>query len=314
MPFRKSKNTPVRNPKRSSPIERRSPSAFSYYAQRSDNADTRGRREAGRSASFDAHSPGVGQIIAQRFGLFILLGVVIAGLVSSLGLSMNPRIIFVSGSQSRYFLHSNATYQQEASSILASSIWYRNKITINPNAISKQLLNRFPELASVSVALPFLGHRPLIYIQPEQPALILSSAQSGSYVVDEHGKALLSTSQLPLNSKLDLPVVTDQTGLAIRSGSQILTSGSVAYIIAVVQQIKAHSIGISSLTLPSGTSELDMYLSGQPYYVKFNLHAGLSSARQQAGTFIAVKNRLDSQSITPSKYIDVRVDGRAYYQ
>jgi hypothetical protein len=86
------------------------------------------------------------------------------------------------------------------------------------------------------------------------------------------------------------------------------------FIVSVVQQVKAHNIDISSLTLPSGTSELDMRLNNQPYFVKFNMHAGLASARQQAGTFIAVKNRLESQGIAPSQYIDVRVDGRAYYQ
>ncbi|HET7320321.1 MAG TPA: hypothetical protein VFI84_01895 [Candidatus Saccharimonadales bacterium] len=312
MLFRKNKTPPARTMRRSPTTEQRSPAAFSYYAQRSDKTGTDGRREAGRPN--EAASPRVGQLLAQRFGLFILLGVVVAGLVSSLSLSANPRIIAVSGSQNHYFLHNTATYQEAAAAILSSSIWNHNKITISPSAVGRQLQGRFPELASVSVTLPLLGHRPIIYIQPEQPALVVSSTSSGSYVVDQHGKALLATTQLPPSAALDLPVVTDQTGLTIRSGSQILTTDGVAFIVSVVQQVKAHNIAISSLILPSGTSELDMHLAGQPYYVKFNMHASLAGARQQAGTFIAVKNRLESQGITPGQYIDVRVDGRAYYQ
>ncbi len=66
------------------------------------------------------------------------------------------------------------------------------------------------------------------------------------------------------------------------------------------------------MTLPVGTSELDVRLAGQPYSVKFNLESG--TARQQAGTFLATESKLKSQNVTPAEYIDVRVDGRAYYK
>ena len=77
-------------------------------------------------------------------------------------------------------------------------------------------------------------------------------------------------------------------------------------------QLTAKQYTISALTLPAGTSELDASLSGLPYIVKFNLQA--TNARQQVGTFLATAGRLSSQHITPAKYVDVRVDGRAYYQ
>ena len=291
--------------------ERQSPAAFSYYARpRTERSTT--PREAGRRDSKQGLP--VWEHLLQKFGLVILLIVVVVGLVSALSLSTNPRIIAVSGTSSQYFLHDNATYEQVGTSILSSSIWNRNKVTINPSSVSKQLKSRFPELADVSLALPFLGHRPIIYIQPQKPALIIASSHSGSYVVDEHGTALLATTELPATSQLDLPVVTDQAGLSVHSGTQILTADDVAFIVNVVAQLKAHNIAIESLTLPSGTSELDLRINGKPYFVKFNMRASLASARQQAGTFIAVKNRLENQHITPGQYIDVRVDGRAYYQ
>ena len=64
--------------------------------------------------------------------------------------------------------------------------------------------------------------------------------------------------------------------------------------------------------MPAAENELDMYLTGQSYYVKFNLAD--SSPLQEVGTFLAVRQNLQQQGITPSQYIDVRVDGRAYYK
>jgi hypothetical protein len=66
------------------------------------------------------------------------------------------------------------------------------------------------------------------------------------------------------------------------------------------------------MTLPPATSELDVRVAGQPYFIKFNLQSG--DARQQAGTFLATQSHLQSQNIVPSTYIDVRVDGRSYYK
>ncbi len=63
--------------------------------------------------------------------------------------------------------------------------------------------------------------------------------------------------------------------------------------------------------MPPAAYELDVYLSETPYYVKFNLE---NDALQQAGTFLAAKQRLDRDNIRPEKYVDVRVSGRAYYK
>jgi hypothetical protein len=65
------------------------------------------------------------------------------------------------------------------------------------------------------------------------------------------------------------------------------------------------------MVLPVQTNELDVNLAGQSYFVKFDLQE--NDPRQQAGTFLATIASLKSQNITPTKYVDVRVDGRAYY-
>lgn len=216
----------------------------------------------------------------------------------------------LSGSSSS-FLHDKAVYETAADKLLAGSIWNRNKITVNTSSVSQGMLKQFPELSSVSVTLPLLSKRPIVYIQTAQPALILS-AQNGSFVVDTTGKVLLPSSKLPSGSQLALPLVTDQSGLNASINRQALTSGDVSFIQTVVAQLAARHFTVSLMVLPVGSSELDVHLANQPYIVKFNLESG--DARQQAGTFLATQAKLQSQNVTPAQYVDVRVDGRSYYK
>lgn len=289
-------------------LERPSTPAFSYYAQRSER-QAAGSRQPGRqpepaaaAASTRLHG------LLQRSGLLLLLIAGLLLLISSLSLSTSPRVV----TEGRSFLHPASAYQQAAATILRSSLWNRNKLTINSAAVEQQLQAKFPELSQVTMMLPLLAHRPVLYVTASQPALLLNSGGT-NYVVDQAGKVLLPASQLPPNSRLQLPMVSDQTGLGVRPGGQVLTADNVSFITTVLAELAARHVAVSGMTLPAAASELDVRLAGQPYFVKFNLQTGASDARQQAGTFLAVQNRLAGQHITPGKYIDVRLDGRAYY-
>ena len=311
MQLRRKKQPPVGRQRTRLNSERQQPTAFSYYAQRSVRSDNTGRSDPSREEP--AHSKNFLESVFQRAGLLILAIVIVVIVINNLILSSTPRVIAVASGSQQYFLHSKADYEASIASILKQSVWNTTKLTINAEGVGKKIQEQFPELASVSVALPLLGHRPVVYIAPNQPALIIS-AHNDSFIVDTSGTAVLPVTQLPSGAKLTLPVVTDQAGVQILAGHQALTADNVAFIQQVSAQLKAGGVSISSLTLPRVASELDVYISGQPYFVKFNMHASPEDARSQAGTFIAVQKKLQSESITPSQYIDVRVDGRAYYQ
>lgn len=299
---------PVRRQPTTTIANERSQTNQSYRSRRLDYENNTGRqkpREQRRSPS--------GNFIhfwLQRFGLLVLLIVLLASLISALSLSANARIIFLQSTGSS-FLHDQSTYQIAANKILATSIWNHNKVTINTSDISRQLIKQFPELSSVSVVLPLLAHRPVIYLTPSQPALIIIGA-NGTFVLDTTGKALQPTDALASIANLKLPVLTDQSGVKLINNQRALSSSDVSFILTVIAQLAAKQVSISSLTLPVSSREIDAGISGQPYFVKLNLQNG--DALRQAGTFLATKARLTNQNITPEHYIDVRVPGRAYYQ
>lgn len=287
----------------------RAKAAFSYRSRRSDEEVNVGR-QIPRETS-DGAPKSLGRFVLRRFGLIILLIVIVASSVNSLSLSDDARLVMLSSPDSSPFLHGKAAYQQTASRLLAASLWNRNKITVDTDGISRRMLERFPELSSVSITLPLVSKRPTVYVQTARTALILS-ARNGSFVIDTSGKALLNADNLPADTRRKLAVVTDQSGLGVTLDRQVLSSSDVSFIRTVAAELAARHVGVSSMVLPPGTSELDVHISGQPYLVKFNLETG--DARQQAGTFLAVQAQLKSQRVTPALYIDVRVDGRAYYK
>lgn len=307
-------------------IERRRPrssgssgrtTVFSYHANRSSGPSGGTRPAASRKlwqADADASPAPKKPKFAQRLRRLpaLVLGIAaIVLVVNGLILSSEPEVVAFADAQSRQvFLRDEATYQQAAHEILASSIANTNKVTIDTAGIETKLRERFPELEHVSVTLPLFGYKPAIYIQPSRPTLLLKAAD-GLYVLDAAGHALMNASGSSVLEKLQLPVVEDQSGLPVTLGKVALPSDNVAFITEVVGQLKAKNIETINLVVPLGTSELLVGIKDAPYQVKFNLRG---DARAEAGSYLAVRKHLEREQKTPSMYIDVRVDNRAYYR
>lgn len=310
MRLRKTKAKSTRQRQRPVSEEPSRSSAFSYGASRPDKLTVSNREQTQSKSSQDTTK--FGQFWLRRIGLLILLLAVTASVTSGLTLSADPEVVPVEEKNNAYaFLHDQATYHAAASKLIGSSLLNRNKITIDTDRISAEMIKQFPELSGASVTLPLLAHRPIIHIQAANPALIVH-ATNGSYVLDSKGKALLPSGSLASSVSAKLPQVTDQSGLEIKPNTQVLPSGDVEFIDTIVAQLTAKGVKIESMTLPAGTRELDVKIADKPYFVKFNLQT--PDARRQAGTFLATQAMLQRKNSLPSQYIDVRVEGRAYFK
>lgn len=287
--------------------------AFSYHANRSVSETNVGREPS----AADARATAMYGSPASRFVHRLLWGMLSIGIVVLLfnqtSLSAAPKVVPLSDASSQVFLQPLSTYQQAATALFQKSFTNRNKLTINTEAMSSSLKRAFPELGSVSITLPIIGHQPTVYIQPLDPSMVLVTQGSGSFVLDMNGKALINaagrSSQL---ARLGVPTVVDRSGLNISTGQTALPSTTVTFISTVAAQLRAQHIGVSSMALPPAASQLNVYIAGQPFYVKFNTED--NSALQQIGTFIATYKNLRARSTTPSQYVDVRLDGRVYYK
>ena len=293
------------------PSEQVKTAVFSYHAYRSVRPDVeRNAAPPPQSLAQARRKPGMSAMQKARFVTgSLLIGIV---LLSVLSLSPSAKVVVIGDASSKIFARPSATYAKAAHDLLAQSIFNRNKITIDTAHIDAELMQRFPELAAVSISLPLTGSQPVVYVQAAVPSMVLSTQSSGDFILNGEGRALATAPANGSAAHAGVPIVLDQSGLAVKVGQTALPSTTMHFILQVVQQLASAHLATSSLILPANTDELDVHLSGQSYFVKFNLQD--SDARAEAGTFLAVQAYLASHHVSPTQYVDVRVTGRAYYK
>lgn len=294
----KQKQTNTRRPK----DQRQPATVFSYYSSRSGAESSRARYEPPT-----APHKGFGRLkhLPTALAMIVIIGSV---LYSSL-LDSNPRVMVSASASGQSLQRPTGVYQNYIQERLDESLWNKNKLTLDTRSVVSDLQKQFPEVSQAIVTVPILGHRPVVRIAVSSPAFVLAT-QHGAYYINDSGVPLVRVSEVQ-NQLRDLQTVTDETGLPITTGTQILPTKTVDFISTVIGQLKATDTAVDSITLPLSANELHVRITGQPYVVRFNTSG---DARVQVGTFLAVKKRLEGSKEIPKEYIDVRVDERAYYK
>jgi hypothetical protein len=290
----------------------RNTTVFSYHAYRSAREDAAGR-SIGQNLIEDER-PRRSSKLRGNLTLTIVICIIIVALIgANLHLSSMPKLVILGNSNDRIFLRSIAVYQAAAEKDLAESALNANKATFDATHISEDLHTQFPELAAVSVSLPVFGSHPTIYMLPVDPQLILQDTNGQRFILDNNGRVLADdTSQVTHGVSFSVPIIIDQSGLPISIGKLALPDSTVSYIAEVAGQLHVANVTATSYTLPGGgASELDAQITGEPYVVRFNLHG---DARIEVGDYLATAKYLSQNGKKPSQYVDVRVDGRAYYK
>lgn len=275
---------------------------FSYYSSRSNPDVSRGRYERAetdrRGAERLKHTP---TLIA------VILIVVSMGYASIV--EPQPRIQVVASESGKSLQRDDGVYHDFVADHLSRSVFNRSKLTFNAEPLVDSLRREYPEIDNAVVTLPLLGHKPVVRIAVSSPIFILATNQ-GSYYINGKGVPLVRVSDVK-NQPEGIAVITDETGLPIELGTQVLTTDSVLFIGQLIEQLVATNTPYQQITLPLEANEVQIRLQGKPYVVRLN---SLQNARTQIGTFLAVKQRLQGEGVTPKEYIDVRVEERAYYK
>ncbi|MDB5181313.1 MAG: hypothetical protein JWP13_76 [Candidatus Saccharibacteria bacterium] len=311
--FGKSKraDTPPVQTGRQRPVSNDSsrPQAFSYHTQRSGSSVNTGRGQV--EPDIDTKRSITAAWTNNRLSM-LGGGVLIVGLLGyMLTLTPSPKVVLKTTSDSAYFVQDAEAYQKTAAHSLSGSLFNRNKITVDTAKVEQDIKKNYPEVAKATVTAPLFGQKPVVTIEPYRPSFILTTTSSAAFLLDENGRALISTSQIAQSGELSVPTLQDKTDLQVKLGAQVLSGGTIRFIQEVLAILKASGVEYGVLSLPAGTSELDVAIKDKPYLVKFNLQG---DARLQAGTLIATKLRLEKDRITPGQYVDVRVADRAYYR
>lgn len=280
--------------------------AFSYYNNRPE--ESIGRRGTDRKVGNPTavRQRNLGRPLLNQLPFWALMALVLVCLFKLLVLSTHPKIVIVGSSEaSKAYLQPTKVYAAAAHKILAGSITNYTKPTANVNGTARQLERQFPELQTVSVTLPLMGNRPIVYLLVAQPSLVLRTTH-GDYALNTSGLVLAKLSSIPPS----VPLVTDQSGVIPKPGKQFLPGTAVGFIQTISYQFGAAHLPVAGYVLPvANPYEIDVRPEGKPYMIRFNAQ---EDALQQSGAAIATLQHLGSTQ--PHEYLDVRVPDRAYYK
>ncbi|HSX30703.1 MAG TPA: hypothetical protein VLE99_02200 [Candidatus Saccharimonadales bacterium] len=281
--------------------------AFSYYTSTRSGNNTVSERAQTRQQTGEVGKGGnLPRSFWARLPSWLLIALALVCTLKVLWLSSDPKVVVVGRTAtSATYLQSSTVYAAAARKLLGGSPANHTKLTVDLGGTAQSLEATFPELQSVSIGLPLVSSRPVVYVQIAQPSLVLQTTH-GNFALNKSGLVLAQLHAIPSQ----IPLVVDQSGATPHAGKQFLPGSTVGFVQVVAYQLAAAHLTSSAFVLPATSPyELDVRLSGQPYAIRFNLQA---DARTQSGAAIATIQQLGAAA--PGQYLDVRVPDRVYYK
>lgn len=272
-----------------------------HYSARRSRTDQRFDR---REFDDDAKKPSSYRFQSLPGAASALL--IIGGLLYLTTLSTTARIE-VQGSTE--FIGDQASVQLKADSYLRQSVINRLKPFFDETKMEEALISSFPEFSEITVKTYPFRHQPVAVITFGKPTLILTNG-STLYVVSDRGTILMdATKNKPTFDTTSLPLIQDQTSVSLEVGKGALTTAQVAYVYIIKFQAEQRNVKVETMIMTGGGSELHVKYAGQTYYVKYNF---FEDARKSSGAYLAMKEKIEKENITPAEYVDVRIPERAY--
>jgi hypothetical protein len=104
--------------------------------------------------------------------------------------------------------------------------------------------------------------------------------------------------------------ITDDSGISLESGTTVTSSRFLSFVGKIVSQAQGRGYTVTDAILPTGTTrQIDIKLQGVSSVIRLSIDRG---AGEQIEDMDRSLNFLKSKGQIPS-YIDLRVDGKAYY-
>lgn len=187
---------------------------------------------------------------------------------------------------------------------LHSHWWWRNLTLLDTRHLQANLLKQQPQLASLDISRHWPSQLTL-NVTERNPNMLWRSGDQ-LYVLSSEG---IVTAQVK-GSAPKLPIVEDTTNLPVKLGSQVVPERFVSFSLELIRLLPKHGLQVTNLKVSASTTEVYAIVN-QGYYIKFDTTREASS---EVGDLTKVLALLKSQNKKPAEYIDLRIEGKAYYK
>lgn len=208
---------------------------------------------------------------------------------------------------------STSAYIESAKLFRGTKITNQFSPTLDGQALAQFLMARHKEIASVAVRQAFLRSSPSLAITLRQPVLLWQTKKDDkAFYVDGSGTSFATNAYA--NDK-QLVRVNDESGVPAELGAAVVSSRQIRFLGLLVGQVEQSSGGklkVARIVFPpSSTKQIDVFLTGKPYFVKVYMER---PAKAQAEEMVKSITYLTKKGVEPAEYLDVRVAEKTFYK
>lgn len=196
--------------------------------------------------------------------------------------------------------------RHQVENIISGSPLTQNIIFTPTSHIASSLKKDNYQIASVEVErIPFNTLKVKI---KEQKPIILWQTGSNTYILSENGHGY--DGEVTDKLKRELPLVVDTTNLPVKKGEKVTSETFVKFVKKLSEELPKKDIKYSQIQVGETTTELYVK-TNDGYLIRFDTSRELNP---QLNDLMAVLNLMKSQGKKASEYVDVRINGRAFYK
>ncbi len=210
--------------------------------------------------------------------------------------------------------------KSQYSSFLLSSVSKHSVLnqswSLSRQELRNDLITRYPEVQAVDFkVLNPISTNMQAALQFRKPAFLWQDVSRQQRFVDDQG-VLFSNNYSDAKLK-DLIIIQDDSGLVLDSGNTAVGRTTAKIIgelpskLTTVKVVGSKKTGIDKVVIPKSTRELRVYPKGAGYFVKITTSRGVEDQIKELDSLMKY---LAGKKIIPSQYVDVRLEGKAFYK
>jgi len=178
-----------------------------------------------------------------------------------------------------------------------------NIFFINSSSLRKQILLENPEIADVQIMRGIPDAVKIVVLEHENR--VIWQTGGVKYLISTQGEV---TKKIEEGETYQYPLVNDSKNLPVTLGQDIVSPNFIAFIININDKFfEATNIKPTYFEVPQTTFDVYLYTEAG-FYVKFN------SMRSSAKQLDNLKKVLVEKRADVHEYVDLRIDGWAYYK
>lgn len=205
-----------------------------------------------------------------------------------------------------------SVYSQSIEEYIGQNVPLRQSWLLDSNSLERQLQEKHPEIQSLTVSGSLVKASTVVQVQFRKPAFVLNTGEN-SLFIDKNG--VLFTINHYKNVDINrLPSVENMGSGIAQTGDRIVTATvaqAIAELYTLLPTVYSDGAVVSTVLLPRSAREVHIKVSTHPYVIKFSVERAIA---QQIGELRALLGFLRSSNASPVEYIDIRIEGKAFYK